>query len=158
MATNWQQQIYDDYQKRKGLQAASLPSVEPAKQIIRQSKREPNKTERRFEMDYLTGWLAAQEIKNYEYEGMTLEIANGCTYTPDWAVNTRFGGTIRWQSEIEFGYPGMPLKFYEIKARQMIFDDAVVKLKVAAAKYPQFQFFLCAYESKTGWIIQEVLA
>lgn len=141
--TNWQQEIWDAAQAKKGLAQQSEPR---RSQVIRQSGRRPNKTEIRFELDYLKPWLLARDILSYEYEAITLKIANGCRFTPDWYV-------VDWIEPDGFA----KVIFYEIKARNMIWDDAIVKLKVAASKYPQFEFWLCAWEAKTGWQIQGVL-
>lgn len=111
------------------------------KGVIRQSSRQPNKTEMRFEQEHLKPLIYAAELFAYDYEAVTLKIANGCRYTPDfWAVDTR--GTTR---------------YYEIKARGMIWDDAIVKLKVAAAKYVNCEFYLCAWSAQ-GWTIERVIA
>lgn len=115
--------------------------------VIRQSSRQPNKTELRFEQEYLKPWLATEEIEVYEYEAITLKIANGCRYTPDWFAEHCSNSGNRGSKL---------LRFYEIKARDMIWDDAIVKIKVAARVFPQFEFYLCAY-SKTGWTIEKVL-
>ncbi len=123
------------------------PAKPRAHGVIRQSSRQPNKTELRFEQEYLKPWMASHSIKSYDYEAVTLKIANGCRYTPDWYVLEWLGGDGTSKGQ-----------FYEIKARGMIWDDAIVKLKVAASKYPQFEFFLCAYDGKTGWTIEKVLA
>jgi hypothetical protein len=129
---------------RRNPPAVKAPRI-GVKGIIRQSRREPNKTEKRFEIDFLAGWQAIGHIHRYAYEPVTLAIANGCRYTPDWRV-------VR-------GAKDRPrVEFYEIKARKMIWDDAVVKLKVAASLYPEYDFYLCAYDAKTGWIIERVRA
>jgi hypothetical protein len=127
------------------VQPATKPKMKGVSGVIRQSSRQPNKTELRFEQDYLRGWLHARDIFTYEYEAVTLKIANGCRYTPDWYVVEWLGGDGTSKAQ-----------FYEVKARDMIWDDAIVKIKVAAQKFPQFEFYLCAY-SKTGWTIEKVL-
>lgn len=135
--SNWQQQLYDDYQKRRG-QATALVS-QPQPQIIRQSKKEPNKTERRFEMEYLKPWLAVGDIDTYGlHESIKLQVANGAWFSPDWPT---------WKDG--------RLTFYEVKGKK-IWDDAKDRLKIAAREFPQFKFFVCQW---TGgeWIIQEVL-
>lgn len=147
MAT-WQDDLYNDYQKRRGTQTVA-PVAESVKPIIRQSSKQPNKTEERFRLAYLEAWKATGEIAKFAFEAITLKVANGCRYTPDWYVWPTMN------TPLENGYP-MP-RFYEIKARKMIWDDAIVKLKVAAALYPEYEFYLCAYDRKTGWTIERVL-
>lgn len=124
---------------RKGAEA-QIVEAPSASTVIRQSRREPNKTERRFEVERLRMWHRIGWVSKYDYEAVTLKIANGCRYTPDWWAITNDGRT----------------QFYEIKARKMIWDDAIVKLKVAAAQYTAYEFWLCAWD-KNGWTIERVL-
>lgn len=136
---SWQDDIYNDVMARRQAAKVKAP-LAPSGQVIRQSNKGPNKTELRFEQERLKVWLAAGLIQKYEFEAVTLKLANGCKYTPDyWALS--FDGRTQ---------------FYEIKARRMIWDDAIVKLKVATAKFDSYAFSLCAYE-KGVWVIQEVL-
>jgi hypothetical protein len=118
---------------------AQVQIAEP-KPVIRQSNRQPNKTERRFEIERLKLWQSVGQIREYDYEAVTLKIANGCRYTPDYWVIANDGRTL----------------FYEIKARKMIWDDAIVKLKVAARRYDAYEFWLCAWD-KNGWTVERVL-
>lgn len=107
--------------------------------VIRQSGRQMNKTEARFEQEHLKPLIYSAELSAYDYEAVTLKLANGCRYTPDfWAISSK-GVTV----------------YYEIKARGMIWDDAIVKLKVAAAKYVNCEFYLCAWD-RHGWTIERV--
>lgn len=111
------------------------------KGVIRQSGRQMNKTETRFEQEHLKPLIYAAELFAYDYEAVTLRLANGCRYTPDfWAISNK-GVTI----------------YYEIKARGNVQDDSVVKLKVAASKYVNCEFYLCAWD-RHGWTIERVLA
>lgn len=128
--------------------APEAPAKPRAHGVIRQSSRQPNKTELRFEQEYLKPWMASHSIESYDYEAVTLKIANGCRYTPDWYVEANADGYF-------FSEP--TVCFFEIKARGMIWDDAIVKLKVAASKYPRFEFHLCAWSAQ-GWTIERVRA
>lgn len=111
------------------------------KGVIRQSGRQMNKTEARFEQEHLKPLIYSAELFAYDYEAVTLRLANGCRYTPDfWAISNK-GVTI----------------YYEIKARGNVQDDSVVKLKVAASKYVNCEFYLCAWD-RHGWTIERVLA
>jgi len=77
--------------------------------------------------------------------GMTLEIANGCRYTPDFThIATNEGAHI------------MALSFYEVKGPRF-WDDAKVKIKVAARTYKFARFYL-NYKTKDGlWHQEEIL-
>lgn len=73
-------------------------------------------------------------------KGFTLRLANGCTYTPDWAC--LLNGV---------------LQFHEVKGEKA-WDDAIVKLKVAAATFPCFEFYLQDKPYATAhWREQRVL-
>lgn len=60
--------------------------------------------------------------KVHGFEQITLKLADDCRYTPDFWVLA--------DDDV--------LEFHETKGRWM--DDAKVKIKVAAAQYPQFRF------------------
>jgi hypothetical protein len=109
-------------------------------QIIRQSSREPNKTERRFENEYLKPMLVSGQIDRYgEHESIRLKIANGVTYTGDWPT---------WKDG--------RLALWEIKGPK-VWDDAIVKLKASARAYPEIDFYICQWKGGI-WIIQPIQA
>jgi len=114
--------------------------VAPAKPTLRQ-KRGPklNKTEAAFEQ-HLRAKFPAKIICT---QGVTLTLGNGVRYTPDFSTWAQLGDT----------FPA----FFEVKG--FMRDDAAVKLKVAAAMYPQFIFFLVHRDKSapSGWRIEEVL-
>jgi hypothetical protein len=58
------------------------------------------------------------EVVWYEFEGVTLKLAEGSRYTPDFLVMKKDG----------------TLEAHEVKGRWM--DDAKTKIKVAASKFP----------------------
>jgi hypothetical protein len=78
----------------------------------------------------------AGELQWWTYEAITLKLADGVRYTPDFTVLTI----------------GPRLEFHEVKGYMR--DDARVKLKVAAAMFP-FKFLLVR-KSGRGWEITEV--
>lgn len=116
--------------------------IAPAEaKIIRQSGKGPNKTELRFENDYLRPWKIAGEIVSYRAQSLTLLLANGVRYTPDWHAIAKDG----------------LLSLFEIKGGGPLRDDAVVKMKCCAAGYPEFPLWL--YRWIAGeWQIQRVKA
>jgi hypothetical protein len=110
------------------------------KGIIRQSKRVPNKTELRFEADYLKPMLAAGEICRSRFESIRLKLANGHWYKCEWSAVNAAGH----------------LCFFEVKGgRPRQFEAGIAQVKVAAAAYPEFQFWLCHWAGT--WSIQRVL-
>jgi hypothetical protein len=108
----------------------------PAKKRIRQNASGLNKTEAAFEQ-----WAKAGGIQFAQFysQAVTLRIANGCRYTPDFIAT----GAV-W------------LRAYEVKG--FMRDDAAVKLKVAASLYPWITFHLVSKRKGGGWDVQKVLA
>lgn len=111
----------------------------PAKRIRQRSKPRLNQTER----DALA-WLKARlPAIQFEAHALTLELANGCLYSPD---------------IVGKGPTDEPLRVYEVKGK-MAWDDAIVKLKVAARAWPMFRFWLIWRNLRTDpWQWQPVLA
>jgi len=94
-----------------------------------------NKTERAY-ADYLYTQQLAKLIIAYHYEPIKLKLADRTYYTPDFLVITPH-----------------QFEFHEVKG--FMRDDANVKLKVAANKYPWFSFKLVKRQGKQ-WIIREL--
>lgn len=95
-----------------------------------------NKTEAAF-----AAWLRARNADcQVEREGITLLLANGVRYTPDYAVISQEGRVTLW----------------EVKGHMR--DDAAVKIKVAAARFPHFSFRLATATDRTltDWRIEKV--
>lgn len=110
-----------------------------SKPRIRQDRGGLNRTEAEFR-DYLaTTYCGTDRIMR---EGLGFRIGNGCVYWPDFVVPSSCN-----RSHV-----------YEVKG--FMRDDAAVKLKVAASKFPTFKFFLVTKRAKKlggGWDVQEVL-
>lgn len=106
--------------------AARLGIVPPSK-----AKRSLNKLESRYGA-HLAILKAAGEIINFGFEEIKLKIGVGvCWYTPDFHVVTESG-----------------LEFHETKG--FFRDDAKVKIKAAALKYPHFRFIVVR-QNGDGW-------
>lgn len=81
------------------------------------------------------------EVLDYWYESVTVKLADGVRYTPDFAVLLADG----------------VLELHEVKGG-FIRDDARVKLRVAARHTP-FAYVLAQYHNKgKGWTIEQVMA
>lgn len=97
----------------------------------------------RTEAAYATALEAARnahEIVWYAFEGVTLKLADGCRYTPDFAV-LRADGV---------------MEMHEVKSYWI--GDAKTKVKVAAEKFP-FVFKAVYKQAKKdggGWRIEEL--
>ena len=97
-----------------------------------------NKTEAAY-ATHLEARKNAHEVIWYVFEGVTLKLADGCRYTPDFAV-------LMADSTIEM---------HEVKGYWQ--DDAKAKIKVAADKFP-FRFIAVYKQAKKnggGWKIEE---
>jgi hypothetical protein len=78
---------------------------------------------------------AAGEIAWYRFEGLKFRLADGCFYTPDFAVMLADG----------------KLEAHEVKGFWT--DDARVKVKVAAEMYPVR--FVAIRKTRQGWEVEE---
>lgn len=111
----------------------------PLKKMYAQGRlraREMNKTEKEYS-EYLQGKIIEGRLLWREFEGVKLRLADNTFYTPDFFVMTAEG----------------ELQVYEVKGYMM--DDANVKIKCAAEKYP-FRFFVVRKAKNKTWDIKEV--
>lgn len=96
-----------------------------------------NGLEREFHVSYLSPKELAGELVAIRYEGITLPIAHRCTYTPDYVAETPDGKTL----------------FFETKAPHRFKNAGVLKLKFAAATYPEYEFYF-AEKKKGQWKVK----
>jgi hypothetical protein len=129
------------------LQQAAPPPAKKAASRIRQNSAGLNKTEQAF-YDYLQGRGAPGVLRTVlPPQSITLRIANGCRYTPDFVVAYHHSTDI----------PSVDLVAYEVKG--FMRDDAAVKIKVAATAFPWITFHLVTKlpgGGAAGWAISEV--
>jgi hypothetical protein len=138
----YQAQIIAQLHNVKHPKTVRLADMMPAeKKRIRQNSAGLNKTEAAF-LDFLKRDKYAA-IDVLTPQSITLRIANGCRYTPDFF-------TVEHQ---EYGHT---IRAYEVKG--FMRDDAAVKLKVAASLYPWIKFHLVSKGKGGTWNVQEVLA
>lgn len=100
---------------------------------------ELNKTEKAYE-DMLKGMIVDGEILWYKFEGIKLRLADNTFFTPDFFV-------MRSSGELEC-----------IEVKGFMFDDANVKIKVAAENFP-FLFKIARVKPKKlggGWDIRVI--
>lgn len=100
-------------------------------------RRKMNKTEERY-AQLLEGRRLAGELQRYDYEALTLRLAHDCRYTPDFFVIAASGR----------------IELHEVKGAH-IWEDSKIKIKVAAAHFPCFRFYLAKWE-RGEWTIAEV--
>lgn len=105
-------------------------AVPRAKAVALEVERDMNKTEARYKA-HLEGELAASRIAFFDFECFKLRLADACQFIPDFMVVDADGY----------------IELHDVKARWKstgkahIEDDAMVKLKGAAEKYPFFRVF-----------------
>ena len=128
------------------LQQAAPPPAKKAPSRIRQNSAGLNKTEQAF-FDYLKAREDPGVLRTVlPPQSVTLRIANGCRYTPDFVVAYHHSTDI----------PSVDLVAYEVKG--FMRDDAAVKIKVAATAFPWITFHLVTKlpGGGGGWSISEV--
>lgn len=114
-----------------------LPPPAPSKNRIRQSSKPlSNRAESEFGIR-LRNEFPSDAI--YE-QAITFRLANGVRYTPDWV---RFSET----------FPHC----YEVKGKHS-WDDAIVKLKVAANLYRHFSWWICFKSPQGEWQMKLVFS
>ncbi len=104
---------------------------------------EMNKTEARYENEVLKPSLHGGAILWYQFEGIKLRLADRTFLTVDFAVLPASG----------------VLEMHDVKGAAILFlDDARVKMKVAAEKYPFV--FKVAYpagrQAHAGWKVEAI--
>lgn len=112
------------------------PTAKTAAPKVEAPKQRMNKTETRY-ANILQGYVLGGEILSYEFGAFTFRLGDRTRYTPDFMV-------VR---------PDRSVEFHEVKG-SYIWEDARVKLKVTAAKFP-FKFVLAQWK-KGQWNISEV--
>ena len=119
-----------------------------AKGFQRGKKKGQNKTEEAYAA-YLGTLKLAGDIADFGYEWITLKLADDTRYTPDFFVLTS-DYTVEFH-EVKAGI--LNKSTGEVKA--LMKDDALVKIKVAAERFP-FRFKM-AFLYKGTWYWKEYL-
>ena len=99
-------------------------------------RKDMNKTEERFSFALDQGVKSGKYLQWF-FEDITLRLGDNCRYTPDFAVLLS----------------DMTFRFYEVKGFWR--DDARVKIKVAASKYPFFEFRAVVWKKNT-WEVEVI--
>jgi hypothetical protein len=108
----------------------SKPSVLPTK-----GHSEPSKTELAYRREVLDRQMATGVITSIAYEGLTVRLANGHRYTPDWVCLASDGKTIC--IEVKGTY-----RFGSYQRARMAFDQARIE-------YPAWRW-IWTERQKTG--------
>lgn len=117
----------------EGIRKEYCPPARPAKRVRQSSKPLMNKLETEF----------FERVKDRSYrntypQAITFRLANGVRYTPDLCV---------------IGAAGIDC--FEIKGKKM-WDDAIVKIKVAATIYPRIHWWM-VWKKEGVWMEQEIV-
>lgn len=131
----------------KPLQAtrSSQPLATEGAIMLRQSGAGMNKTEALF-LAHLQATFPGAWI---EREPVALKLGNGVRYNPDFLVHEPADNTAgeSWPAQ---------LTAYEVKGHMR--DDAAVKIKVAASRFPFIRFVLVWRSSRAGgWAMQTIV-
>lgn len=126
--------------KKDQVLPVTIPATEtmPAtpKKRLRQSFKKINKLE-----SEAFSWLSYKLGSDMLFtQAITFQIANGCKYTPDIVFFTEIGNMFA----------------YECKGKHM-WDDSIVKLKVAAKQFQKIQFFMM-WKDRGIWQEQRILS
>lgn len=98
-----------------------------------------NRTEARYAREQLECSKLQGKIQGWLFEALKLRLGDRCFYTPDFLV-------IHADGEIEL---------HEVKGHWE--DDARVKIKAAASRFPWFTFIAVTLEKRTGhWKFEEI--
>ena len=106
-----------------------------------------NKVETAYSI-FLGQLIIAGGVKGYRFESVTIVLAPGCRYTPDFMVWLKDGSIelhevkTRWRNAKQRG-PNMT-------------DDARVKLLTASRLYPEFNFVLAWLDGNGGWHTEHI--
>lgn len=122
-------------QKKLGAKVKTAGGARPA-----HKRGVPNKLEAKW-MATLQARLLAGQIKAYYFEAITLQLADGVRYTPDFFI-------IHNDNSVEIN-----------ETKGFMRDDARVKLRVAANAYRHWRFVLVQWDRKgKNWQITPVSA
>ena len=126
--------------------AASVPA-KPNRFGRAYGRRQPgvmNKVETRYSQHLETRKIA-KEVEWFAYEAMTFKIGHDVRYTPDFVVMLT-DGTIE-------AHEVKGVKRDKVTQEETFFsmDDAKLKIRVAAAKFPMFRFAI-AFPGRDGWV------
>ena len=124
IGARWTEAQYQDYQKAKDKKAIEV-------QPVLHKKSPMNKTETEYS-NRLEALKKAGEILDWKFEALRFRLADRTMYNPDFFVVTR-----------------ECFEIHEVKGGH-IWDDSMVKWKVAAEMYPWFNWVL-AQKKKGEW-------
>jgi len=120
-----------------GLNPTPALPVQPPEALVRPAY--GSKTNARY-AQLLDLWQHEGKVKTWAYEPLKLRLGDTCFYTPDFLVIWTMAP---W-----------PIQLHEVKGG-FVREDALIKLKTAAARYPYFVFKMLQWV-KQEWKEKEI--
>lgn len=144
-ADGWVEQPNGSWSKSTSPLIISKQSVVPIVQVTKTKKRirqksddGMNKLEREALSWLTTGWSPIP--CGLRSHGKRYQLANGVNYTPDFTAYDDNKREVAW----------------EVKGPKA-WDDAIVKIKMAAHEWPQVEWWLLWKDDEGHWLFQQVL-
>ena len=131
--TRWTEEQYREAQKNT--RARQMVEAMPMGKSVAKGALKPRKMNK-TEHEYGCMLEARGDVVWCEFEGVSLRLGDDCRYTPDFTIMLRDG----------------TIEMHETKG--FMRDDALVKIKVAAASFP-FKFVLVR-KQKGEWSMTEI--
>lgn len=130
--------LYPNPEEHSGMTTLTVQvPVPPKPKRIRQSSKP---LMNKLETEYFEVLKQRKHIENIRAQSITFRLANGCRFTPDLTCNLAIS-----QRQLAIDVKG-----------EHAWEDALVKIKVAASTYPEIQWFL-VWKENGVWQEQAVL-
>lgn len=113
-----------------------------------------SKLEERFWLEQLEPLDRAGDLLA-RYECVKLRIGHGCWYTPDFEVQPR--RSIGWRHPV-LGWLEVGDVVTMVEVKGFWRPQARVKIKAAAARYPERRFVAVTWVRRQGWQLEEIAA
>lgn len=126
------------------VRGVSLPGATRARgRAQRHTPGVQNKLEARYEREVLIPAKLSGGVVDYWFEAITLKLADGARYTPDYLVLDS----------------DLVVELVDTKARwsngQIAREDSLLKMKFAAQRFPLFRFVAAVWDKTAGWSRKE---
>lgn len=129
--------LREQAEKQLGMQPVIIPEAKTPR-ALQPMKQDHGSKMNKLETAFFEYLKTTGSLEDIYPQGITLRLANGCRYTPDFSV-----------------FAEECLVCYETKG-PFFREDAKIKLKVAAHQYPQIRFYL-VQKIEGQWRIEKVL-
>ena len=124
-----------------GEEVKTSGSADKEPNTITRTAKQPNKTEACYRSEVLDRQAAVGELVSIAYEALTIRLANGHRYTPDWVCRTAAGLTIC--IEVKGTY-----RMHSHQRARLAFDQAAIE-------WPAWRWIWAEKQTGGGWRIIE---